>query len=264
MFRRPPARRPETGVEVAEAPRFRRLSHRQLPLGGRGEVLLGPLQRGDLHPVGRCPFQVAPGGPVASRRPDVAVGEGVGTVRPQGFEGIGHEGEQLEVQLDTFDRFGGRRFVDCRHSQNRLTLEHRLVRQRRLRARPFGEVVGGENRFDPRHRERRAGIDAPDARVRHRAEEQLAEQHAIGAEVLRVLGSARHFRDQIRRRVVAADELLLSHVALPYVFRAPSIAVTVSLLAPAQAFIACARGVQVVDGPPVAASRQGRQPKQAN
>ena len=68
-----------------------------------------------------------------------------------------------------------------------------------------------------------------DARVRHRAEQQLAEQHAVGAIVLGVLRLARHLRDQIGRRVVLADQFVIvatsrcSHGHAFLIFSAPRI-----------------------------------------
>src|SRR5205814_1846529 len=51
-----------------------------------------------------------------------------------------------------------------------------------------------------------------DPRVRHRAEEQLGEQHPVGAVVFRVLGPSGHLGHEIERRVVLADQLLVRHV----------------------------------------------------
>ena len=73
-----------------------------------------------------------------------------------------------------FDGFGRGQFVDGRHRENRLAGVERLVGERTLRAVEVGQIVGGEDRLDARHRERGARVDAPHARVRHRAEEQLA------------------------------------------------------------------------------------------
>ena len=46
-----------------------------------------------------------------------------------------------------------------------------------------------------------------DARVRHLADEELGEEHALGAVVFRVLRAARDLRVQIGRRVVLAYQL---------------------------------------------------------
>ena len=73
-----------------------------------------------------------------------------------------------------------------------------------------GQVVGGQDRLDAGHRQRRARVDARHARVRHRAEQQLREQHAVGAVVLGVLRLAGDLRDEVGRRVVLADQLAVS------------------------------------------------------
>ena len=64
----------------------------------------------------------------------------------------------------------------------------------------------------PGHGERRVRIDALYPRMRHGAEQQLAEQHAFGAKVFGILRLARDLRIQIRRRVVLADQLVAGSV----------------------------------------------------
>jgi len=54
-------------------------------------------------------------------------------------------------------------------------------------------------------------VDPAHAAVRHRAEQQLAEQHAVGAIVLGVLRAAGHLGDQIGRRVVLTQQFVVSH-----------------------------------------------------
>ena len=61
--------------------------------------------------------------------------------------------------------------------------------------------------FTPGMRQRRARVDPRDPRMRHRAEEQLREEHAVGAEVLGVLRLSGDLRDEIRRGVVLSDQL---------------------------------------------------------
>ena len=70
------------------------------------------------------------------------------------------ERQRLEVELDPLDRLGGGQLVDRGDGQNRLALIQRLVGQRALGAAQIGQIVGGENRLDAGHRQRRAGIDA--------------------------------------------------------------------------------------------------------
>jgi hypothetical protein len=49
------------------------------------------------------------------------------------------------------------------------------------------QLVGGENAFHARRGERSTRVDAHHAAVRNRTEQQLAEQHAVDAEVFGVL-----------------------------------------------------------------------------
>ena len=49
-----------------------------------------------------------------------------------------------------------------------------------------------------------------------RAEQQLAEQHAVDAEVFGVLGLAGDLRDEVRRGVVLADEFVSAMVSLSH------------------------------------------------
>src|SRR4029079_9541821 len=68
-----------------------------------------------------------------------------------------------------------------------------------------------KNRLDARHGESGARVDPPHARMGHGAEEQLAEEHAVRAEVFRILCPPGYFGEQIRRRVVLANESVVSH-----------------------------------------------------
>jgi hypothetical protein len=202
----------ESRVDVAVGPLLGRLAHRQLAVAGGGEVLFGPLQRADLRPVPCRALQVPCAGS-ARGRPDVASRAGVRTVRPEALERIGHERQRLEIERDAFYRFGGGEFVDGRDGQNRLALELRLVREgRNVGEGGVGEIVGREDGTHAGQRHGRGRVDAPDARVGHRAEQQLAEEHAVRAEVFRVAGPAGDLGEEIRRRVVPADQFLVSHV----------------------------------------------------
>ena len=51
-------------------------------------------------------------------------------------------------------------------------------------------------------------IDVPDAAVRERTQEQLAEEHAVGAVVFGVLRLAGDLGDEIGRRIVLADKFV--------------------------------------------------------
>jgi hypothetical protein len=158
----------ETGVQVAVRPFVGRGSHRQRAIASGGEILFGPLQRLKLWPGRRA---TGPGSGRRRRIPHVAFSSPVGAGRPEAFDRIGDEWQRLEPDVDPLDRLDGRQLVDRRDGEDRLALIKRLVSQRSLGAAQVGQIIGGENRFDAWHRQRRAGIDADDARVRHRAEE---------------------------------------------------------------------------------------------
>ena len=155
--------------------------------------------------------------------PNVAFRSRVRPARPQAHQRIHHKRQRLEIEPNLFDRFRSSQFVDRRHRQNRLALIHRLHREPAISALICrkdgavivdavgrrGQIVRREDCLDAGHRQRRARIDAPDARVRHRAEQQLAEQHAVRAIVFRVLRTPRHLRDEVGRRVVLPDQFVL-------------------------------------------------------
>ena len=102
--------------------------------------------------------------------------------------------------MNSFDRFGCGQFIDRGHRENRLALIHRLHGEpalaplARLDHCPVvgegvgrrGQIVRGENRSHAGHRQRFARIDTLYPRMRQRAEQQLAEQHAFGAKVFGV------------------------------------------------------------------------------
>jgi len=122
-------------------------------------------------------------------------------------------------------------FVDGRERENRLAFVQRLVGQAHLdadlahdgvlrhaagglaRVGRAGEVLGGEDRRHARHGQRLSRVDPPHARVRHRAEQQLAEQHAVGTKIFRVLGAPGDLRDEVGRLIVLADQREGRHLA---------------------------------------------------
>ena len=195
----------EAGVEIAEGPFVRRVAQRQRAGGSVREVLLGPLQRLELRSRRRS----AGAGHRGCRRgkPDVAFETAIRAAGPQAVDRIDDERQRLEIEIDALD--GGDRgfFVHSGERENRLALIERLVGQRTLGAAQVGKIVRRENRFDAGHRERRARVDPAHARVRHRAEQQLREEHAVSAIVLGVLRAARDLRHEVERRVVPADQL---------------------------------------------------------
>lgn len=143
---------PEAGLEVAVRPLVVDLSHRQLAVGRGGEVGVGPLDLGDAL--------------AAHHR--VAVQAGVGAVRPQALERVEHERERLEVQLDLPDRVLCDRLVHRGQRGDRLAHEVRRVGEDGVARRgDLGHVVVGQDRDHTFHRERRRGVDASHARMRH-------------------------------------------------------------------------------------------------
>src|SRR5262249_6380463 len=67
-----------------------------------------------------------------------------------------------------------------------------------------------------RHLQSLARIEAAHAGVGHWTEQQLHEEHAVGSVVFGVLCSSSHFRHQIRRLVVLADQLVVAHCPPPH------------------------------------------------
>ena len=142
----------------------------------------------------------------------VAANAGVRTTGSQAVEWVDDERQRLEVDLDALDCLGGGGLVDRRDGQDCLALVERLHGEGAL---GVGVVVGrqilrGDDALDAGHAQRGAGVDASDASVRHRARQNLGEEHAFGAEVLRVPSLAGDLRHQVGRYDVLADELPLT------------------------------------------------------
>jgi hypothetical protein len=163
---------------------------------------------------------------------------GVRTARTQARKRVHVERQRLEVDLDFLDRFRRREFVNGRDGQNRLTLVHRFHRQWKfalrdrdhtltecLTRRDTREILHREDGLDARHRERGARVDSRHAGMRHRAQKQLREQHALSFVVFRVSRLARHLGDEVRRRVRLSDQfvLVVSHNYAPRINCAPCI-----------------------------------------
>ena len=190
----------ESGLDVAVAPLAPRVAERQRAVGRRGKGLRAPLHRGDLA-ADKC----------------VALQPGVRAAGTQAGHRVDHERQRLEIQPDELD--GGRRrgFVDGGNGENRLALVDGFVGEGALGGEPTlgrghgREVIGRQHGLHAGQRQRGPRVDPAHAAVRHGAQQQLAEEHAVGAEVFRVLGAAGHLGDQVGRRVVAADELGIGH-----------------------------------------------------
>ena len=182
----------------------------------------------------------------------VAFHAGVRPARAKALKRIDAERQRFQIEHDFLDRFGGRQLVDGRHREDGLALVDGLVRESqfgldvRLRgccrrptaaARPLlfrgggaaggrshnRHVVGGEDGVHARHFEGLARVDVAHSRMRHRTEEQLHEQHPVGAVVLRVFRSTRDLGDDVGRLIVVSDQLVIGHRQVLRMFSAPRI-----------------------------------------
>ena len=198
----------EAGVEVAVLPFLHRPAGRQLAVGRSGEVLRGPLEPFDRRPARRLP-----GGRRRRNAPDIAFETGVRPAGAEALERIDGEWQRLEIDGDELDRLGGDVLAVGRQRQDRLALVERFVGQGALGPAQIRQVVGGDETANAGQRQGARGVDAPNPGVRHRADEQLAEQHALGPEVLGIAGAAGDLGHQVRSRVVRTDEAF-RHVAL--------------------------------------------------
>ncbi len=189
----------EAGVHVAHAPLHGRLAHRELPFLRCGEVGLGPLHLSHALAIDRVSVQTR-----------------VCPPRTQTLKRIQHEGQRLEVDLDLFDRVGSRRLIHRRHREDRLAHVVRFVGQgtfpRGVRIR---QIVGGQDVDDAGHRERAARVDASHPRVRHRAQQELGEEHPLRAEVLCEPGSSSDLGHEIGWGDVLANQPFCHDLSSP-------------------------------------------------
>mgnify|MGYP003351630835 CR=1 FL=1 len=91
--------------------------------------------------------------------------------------------------------------ADVLHREAERDMIAELVRDR---------VSAGQDGQHTRHGERRCRVDRADARVRHRARQGLSEGHALGAEIFRVFGAARHLVEAVVLDGRGADDLVLA------------------------------------------------------
>ena len=80
----------------------------------------------------------------------------------------------------------------------------------------IGRVAAGCDRFDARQRFRFRGIDGPDARVRMRRVQDLAEEHSRRNKVVGVFTQAGHFSRGVGHGERLADHRVWRHVSAPY------------------------------------------------
>ena len=99
----------------------------------------------------------------------------------------GDEGDRLAEVADAIDR------------------EHRLVRELEPVGLRAGHVGVGQHGVDAGHRHRLREVDLDDARVRVRASNRVAPEHAGGDQVARVGEFPGHLRDRVRALDALAD-----------------------------------------------------------
>ena len=204
----------EAGVDVTVRPLDSGFARGQGAIFCAGEIVRSPLHRLQL-----------------SGDKSIAFAPRVRSVRTQARQRIDDERQRLQIERDSLDGCCRGCFVDCRNGEDRLALVDRFIRQCRLgwkRCGCFGcgisrrsrQVIGSQDAPHARHRQGVASVDAAHAAVRHRAQDQLAERHAVGPIVFGVLRATRHLGDQIWRRVVVTEQLVIRHQLppLPSVF----------------------------------------------
>ena len=188
-----------------------RLKIAVLPLDGRFGGGLAASQEA-LHLV-LAPMQLADLGRAAGV--DVAFPAGIGAGWPQAVGGVDGEGQGFEFDVNAADGVLRGLLVHRRHRQNRIADEHRLVGQDAAVGRFHRrQVVGGEHPEDAVHGQRCLKVQLLNPGVRHGADQQAREAHAISGEILRVLGLAGDLAEDVGRREVLADEFV-GHVACP-------------------------------------------------
>ena len=148
--------------------------------------------------------------------------------RRAGLHGLDHVddvGKHLVVDLDELQGLlgdggaGGRHgrhgvaFVErllARHhvAHHVAVVDHHLARRDELGGLIL-EVLAGDDGLDARQLRGRAGVDRPDAGVRMRASQHLADQLALHGEVGAELGAARHLVDAVGAQRARADPLEL-------------------------------------------------------
>ena len=185
------------------------------------DIAVGPLVRGltcrelsflDGGEIGGRPLDGLHGPPAGD---DIAVAAGVRSAREEAVERIDGKRQRLEFNQDPVDRVLGQRLAHRGDRKDGLAGEHRLIRQQRLDGRSrFGQIVDRQHGHDAVHRERLGRVDPGHARMRHRAVQQAAEHHAIGAEVLGVLRFSGNLCPDIGRNEILTKQCI-RHLVIP-------------------------------------------------
>ena len=216
----------EPCVDVTVRPFIGRFPHWQTPVLRVGELRLGPLERSDRGRRRGRRRSSRDGRRCRRLHPDVSVRSGIGATGPQGIERVDGEGKRFKLDSNLFNRFSGSELINRGHSENRFALverfhgesplalwvgpNHRTIVGERIGRR--WKFVGRENRFHAGHCQRLAELEALHARMRQRAQQQLAEQHSFSVKVLRVLCLPCNFRVKVSRYVVLADQFVPSPI----------------------------------------------------
>ena len=137
-----------------------------------------------------------------------------GPALAQAFERVEDKRKRLQVHPDRLHRRGRDGLVHRHHSQDRLALVLGFVGQRCLTRSLFllGKVRCAQDPEHTLHRLGASGIQAPHPGMRHRAQQQLREDHTLGAEVLAGQLGGPHRRVQDLVIVAAAAEVAREQV----------------------------------------------------
>ena len=182
-------------------------------------------------PVGSCPSAARAkspadhfalfscGGPVKRLSITLPSVRASGSARIEAHERVHAERQLFVVDLDEIDRVLRRLLVHRGDGENRLADEHRLVGQYRIaRRRLRGHFVRSEDSEHAGQLERLARVDAPHASMRHRARQEPAEHHALGAKIFRVFRLAGDFAVDVGRDEILTQQVVC-HDAAPFAKR---------------------------------------------
>src|SRR5229473_5541775 len=112
----------EAGVHVAVGPLVRRLAHGQAAFLKLGEIGGGPFEFSQVGRRRARRFLTGLGWCYWRLDPYVALQARVRTAGAEAVEGIDHEGQMLELDLNFLDCLGGGQLVHSRDRQDRLAL----------------------------------------------------------------------------------------------------------------------------------------------
>ncbi|GBF26347.1 hypothetical protein MnTg02_01385 [bacterium MnTg02] len=189
----------ETGLKVAVTPFLRRLAHGQTARTGIGENAGLP-----LHGLqGQADIG------------DIAIGPRVRSARVKAIERVDSKLQLLIVDFYFFDGIRRQCFAGRRQGQDGFTHIERLIGENGILRRREGRHVGcGKNCRYAFHFQRLADVYILHPGMGLWTAQELAKEHAFGAEVFGIFCFAGHFGDDIRRRKIFSDEFI-SHITPP-------------------------------------------------